>query len=188
MSMARAAQALAAVSCIAIGVALSHRIEPGVRGEHVTLAGDTPALRLLPAGRGPYPVALLAHGVTASKETLFRFGEALAAAGFVCYALDSPGHGESPRAFSLKEILRTPEKVAHDIGPVDVFLGHSMGAWVGAVAVNEGGVSPRLFIAVGALPNFGAHGPALLLLAGRFEEAVPLAWLKARTDADRKRT
>ena len=66
---------------------------------------------------------------------------------------------------------------------MDVFLGHSMGAYVGAVAVNEGGVSPRLFIAVGALPNFGAHGPPLLLLAGRFEEAVPVAWLKARTDA-----
>src|SRR5690242_14443312 len=91
--------AAAALALIAVGVALSHRIEPGVRVEAVTLAGDTPALRFLPAGSGPRPVALLAHGVTASKETLFRFGEALAAAGFECIAVDLPGHGESPRSF-----------------------------------------------------------------------------------------
>jgi pimeloyl-ACP methyl ester carboxylesterase len=122
-------------------------------------------------------VALLAHGVTASKETLFRFGEALAAAGFVCYAYDSPGHGESPRRFSLNQIVHTPRRIAQEVGPVDVFLGHSMGGWVEAVAVNEDGLSPRLFVAVGVLPTFGTQGPPLLVLAGRFEEAFALVRL-----------
>ena len=183
--MARAAQALAAIACIAVGVALSHCVEHGVRVEHVTLAGDTLALQFLPAGPGPHPVALLAHGVTASKETLFRFGEALAAAGFVCYAFDFPGHGESVHGVSGKRIMRTPEEVAKALGQVDVFLGHSMGAYVGSVAVGNGGMSPRLFIAVGASPNLGPRGPTLLLLAGRFEEAVRLAALKRQTDARR---
>ena len=181
--MARAPQALAAIACIAVGVVLSHRVEPGVRVQTVTLAGDTPALEFLPAGPGPHPVALLAHGVTASKETLFRFGEALAAAGFVCYSFDFPGHGESVRGVSGRQIMRTPEKVAKALGQVDVFLGHSMGAYVGSVAVGNGGMSPRLFIAVGAVPKLGPRGPPLLLLAGRFEEAVPLASLKRQTDA-----
>jgi hypothetical protein len=66
VSRARALQALAAIACITVGVVLSHCVEPGVRVEHMTLAGDTPALKFLPAGPGPHPVALLAHGVTAS--------------------------------------------------------------------------------------------------------------------------
>ena len=36
---------------------------------------------------------LLAHGATGSNEMLFRFGEALAAAGFECYSVDQAGHG-----------------------------------------------------------------------------------------------
>jgi len=69
--------AAAIVSLIA-GAALSRAIEPGVQVEKVTLAGGTPAIRLCASAPGPHPIALLAHGATASKETLFRFGEALA--------------------------------------------------------------------------------------------------------------
>ncbi|MGA2555192.1 MAG: hypothetical protein ABSG04_02855 [Verrucomicrobiota bacterium] len=60
-----------AAVCFVTGIALSHLIEPGVRVQKVTLAEDTPALKFLPAGPGSHPVALLAHGLTASKETLF---------------------------------------------------------------------------------------------------------------------
>lgn len=175
--------AMAAIACFVAGVLLSHQVEPGVRVEAVTLDGDTPALHFLPASSGPHPVALLAHGITASKETLFRFGEALAAAGFVCFAVDLPGHGESARPFSTGEIVSKLEEVAGVVGPVDVFLGHSMGAGAGAWAVHDARLSPRLFIAVGANPDLGIHGPPLLLLAGRFEELFSPATLRARTDA-----
>src|SRR6266702_6171237 len=100
------------VSFFAAGVILSRRVEPGVGVEAVTLAGDTPALQFLPANPGPRPVALLAHGVTASKETLFRFGEALAAAGVVCFAVDLPGHGES-RLLSPSRRMHPPWKGSH---------------------------------------------------------------------------
>ena len=172
-----------ALICLAGGVVLSRRVEPGVRVEAVTLAGNTPALRFQPPGAGPHPVALLAHGITASKETLFRFGEALAAAGFVGLAVDLPGHGASRRAFSFTAAVRTLQGVARTNGPVEVFLGHSMGAYTGAGAVGGTGLNPKLFIAVGALPNLGRHGPPLLLLAGQFEELFPPALLKARTEA-----
>ena len=75
------------------------------------------------------------------------------------------------------------EEVALAVGPVDVFLGHSMGGSRGGGAVRDGGLRPRLFIAVGATPHLGEHGPPLLLMAGRFDEFYPPAVLKARTDA-----
>jgi len=175
--------AAVAFACLAVGVVLSHRVEPGLTVKAVTLARDTPALQFLPADSGLHSVALLAHGITASKETLFRFGEALAAAGFECYAVDLPGHGQSTQPFSFNETAVTLDKVVRSLGSVDVFLGHSMGAYAGAGSVRDGSLKPRLFIAVGASPNLGPHRPPLLLLAGRFDEAFPPAGLQARTDA-----
>jgi hypothetical protein len=86
-----------AVAMFIAGVVLSHRLEPGVRAQTVTLAEDTPALKFTPAGLGSHPVVLLAHGYTGTKENLFCYAEALAAAGFVCFSVDQPGHGISPR-------------------------------------------------------------------------------------------
>jgi hypothetical protein len=175
--------ATVAIAFFVAGVVLSHRVEPGVHVKTVTLAGDTPALQFTPLGPGPHPVALLAHGYTGSKENLFFYGEALAAAGFVCFDVDLPGHGASPRFYSFVEAAHTLEELARAIGPVDVFVGHSMGGAAGGEAVRDGGMKPKLFIAVGSLPRLGEHAPPLLLLAGRFDEFVPPAELKARTDA-----
>jgi hypothetical protein len=175
--------AAASIICFAVGLALSHRIEPGVRVQKAMLAEETPAFAFLPAGPGPHPVALLAHGSPASKETVFRYGEALAAAGFICYGVDLPGYGASPRTYTFMDTVHTLEAVAHEVGPVDVFLGDSMGGFWGGEAVREGVIRPGLFIALGSMPILGDHAPPLLLLAGRFEEAFPPAILKTRTDA-----
>jgi hypothetical protein len=78
----------AAIISLGAGAALSRVVEPGVCVEKIMLATNTPALRIFPATAGPHPIALLAHGNCGSKEMLFRFGEALAAAGFDCYFVD----------------------------------------------------------------------------------------------------
>src|SRR5436309_3147301 len=95
----------AAIAALILGAILSHLIEPGVRVEKVMLTTNTPALRLFPATPGPHPKALLAHGGGGSKEMLFRFGEAFAAAGFDCYSVDLAGQGESPQPCSLTNIM-----------------------------------------------------------------------------------
>ena len=51
-----------AAVCFLVGVVLSYRIEPGVHVRKLILAENTPALQFLPAGLGPHPVAVLAHG------------------------------------------------------------------------------------------------------------------------------
>src|ERR1051325_10936176 len=172
-----------AAVCFITGVALSHVIDPGVRVEKVMLTTNTPALRLFPATPGPHPIALLAHGNGGSKEMLFRFGEALAAAGFDCYSVDLAGYGESPQRCSLTNLdLSFPEAV-RAMGPVDVFIGHSLGGGVGAWSVRAAGFRPKLFIGVGAPVKLGEHGPPELLLAGLFEELHRPARLRAITNA-----
>jgi pimeloyl-ACP methyl ester carboxylesterase len=172
-----------ALICIAAGVVLSHHLAPGVKVEEVMLAGDTPALKLTPASAGPHPVALLAHGYSGSKENLFWYGEALSAAGFVCFSPDLPGHGGSPRSYSFVEAAHAIGDFTRDIGPVDVLVGHSMGGGAVGEAVREGLVHPKLVIAVGSGPRLGENAPPLLLLVGRFDEFFKSEELKTRTDA-----
>jgi len=183
MSAPRKGFLVVAVVFLAAGSILSHRLDPGIRVQAVTLAGKIPAFQFVPDGLGPHPIALLGHGFSASKETMFRYAEALAHAGFVCYAVDFAGHGASLQTFSIKAIVETLPEAARALGSVDVYIGHSMGGGAGGVAVREGGFRPRLFIALGSNPQLGENGPPLLLLAGRFEEFVPPSTLRARTDA-----
>src|SRR5262245_61524992 len=117
----------AAIAALILGAILSRVIEPGVRVEKVMLATNPPALRLFPATHGPHPIALLAHGDGGSKEMLFRFGDALAAAGFDCHSVDQVGYGESPQRWSLTNMLLSFLETERALGAVDVFVGHSMG-------------------------------------------------------------
>src|SRR5262245_29887154 len=159
----------AAIISLSAGAALSHVIEPGVRVEKVMLATNTPALRLFPAAPGPHPIALLAHGNGGSKEMLFRFGEALAAAGFDCYSVDQAGYGQSPQSCSRTTVRLYFVEAERALGAVDVFIGHSMGGGTGSWSVREAGFRPKLFIGVGYPAKLGEHGPPPLL-AGLFEE------------------
>ena len=123
---------VSATISLALGATLSHVIEPGVRVEKIMVTTNTPALRVFPATPGPHPIALLAHGGTGSKENMFRFGEALAAAGFNCYSVDQAGHGESPQRYSLTNIRLKFRELERALGEVDVFVGHSMGGGAGS--------------------------------------------------------
>ncbi|HKQ37502.1 MAG TPA: alpha/beta fold hydrolase, partial [Verrucomicrobiae bacterium] len=160
----------AAIAALILGAMLSRVIDPAVRVDKIMLATNTPALRILPATTGPHAKVLLAHGCVGSKENLFRFGEALAAAGFDCYSVDQAGHGESPQPCSVSNLVLKPKELERALGAVDVYIGHSMGGGVGQWSVTKDGFHPRLFIGIGAPVEFGEHGPPLLLLGGLFEE------------------
>jgi hypothetical protein len=98
---------------------------------------------------------------------LFRFGEALAAAGFDCYSVDQAGYGESPLADSLAVRRQTFLEASRALGEVDVSIGHSMGCGTGSWCVREAGFRPKLFIGLGNTATLGKDGPPALLLFGR---------------------
>jgi pimeloyl-ACP methyl ester carboxylesterase len=93
-----------------------------------------------PSGRSPLrwepdgPVrgsAVLLHGVAALAGTWWRIGPGLASRGWEATALDLPGHGQMPR---LRRPLDLDVLVAGVVdrlpGPVDLLIGHSLGAIV----------------------------------------------------------
>jgi pimeloyl-ACP methyl ester carboxylesterase len=88
------------------------------------------------------PLALLIHGVTSSSRTWWRVGPALAGRGFRVLAVDLPGHGASPRTVDELSLADLAGDVAETFlaqagatvppgpGPVDLLVGHSLGALV----------------------------------------------------------
>jgi pimeloyl-ACP methyl ester carboxylesterase len=74
-------------------------------------------------------LAVLVHGVTSSSRTWWRVGPALAGRGFRVLAVDLRGHGASPRAEAGLAVADLADDVAETVGgPVDLLVGHSLGA------------------------------------------------------------
>jgi pimeloyl-ACP methyl ester carboxylesterase len=80
---------------------------------------------------GDGPLALLVHGVTSSSRTWWRVGPALAGRGYRVVAVDLRGHGASPGAVAGLSAADLAADVAETVdGPVDLLVGHSLGALV----------------------------------------------------------
>jgi pimeloyl-ACP methyl ester carboxylesterase len=74
---------------------------------------------------------VLLHGMTSQAATWWRIGPELAARGWQAVALDLPGHGAMPRLSRPLDLDTLIEGVADRLpGPVDLLVGHSLGAIV----------------------------------------------------------
>ena len=102
------------------------------------------ATRTWGQGGGGRPLALLVHGITSSSRTWWRLGPALAERGYEVLAVDLRGHGGSPRsehglgpadlAADVAETVAVHLDASRSDGdaatPVDLLVGHSLGALV----------------------------------------------------------
>jgi dienelactone hydrolase len=72
--------------------------------EHFTYASETdqrvPGILVKPAGAGPFPVVICAHGTSSKKESNQALMKALAAKGILGVAIDGRFHGERTKAGS----------------------------------------------------------------------------------------
>jgi pimeloyl-ACP methyl ester carboxylesterase len=104
------------------------------------------------ASGGDAPVAVLLHGVTSSSSTWWQVGPALAERGFEVVALDLRGHGASPRGspgIGLAELAAdVAETVRARLGgrPVDLLVGHSLGALVAMTLLGADPHATRLLV------------------------------------------
>ena len=105
----------------------------------------------LPAGRAPdgAPIAVLVHGIGGWYRTWWRVGPALAARGWRVVAVDQLGHGRSPRidgTVGVEDLAAAVGAVIDGMtAPVDLLLGHSLGAAVAIELVHRRrGIARRL--------------------------------------------
>lgn len=187
----RVAAWIVAALLLIVGAALARRPDPDVSWEAVTVEGAGgarhPVLRIGPRGGGRRGTALLAHGVTASKETLAVLAEALAREGFDCVALDLPAHGESSVPLrepgGMNDALEAGARALTGTSSVDVIVGHSMGAHVAHAALRQGRVRARALVALGAVMLDETPVARVLLLTGRWDPLATPARVEAAARA-----
>jgi pimeloyl-ACP methyl ester carboxylesterase len=83
-------------------------------------------------GRRSGPLAVLVHGITSSSNTWWEVGPALAERGWRVVGVDLRGHGASPRGAGGLELDDLAADLAETVEerPVDLLVGHSLGALV----------------------------------------------------------
>ncbi len=124
------------------------------------LAGEM----LLPAGAGPFPVVVFAHGWQSGKESPRNraAAQALRAAGIAAFLFDFTGHGESEGTLEDS----TPERQVEDLG-----------AAIGA-ALAEGGIDETRIGVVGA-----SSGGAVALLRASIDSRIRALVLRSANPA-----
>lgn len=99
-------------------------------------------------GKGP-PV-LLVHGWEGRGSQLCAFAEPLMKQGFSVFALDGPGHGDSPGSQTTPvHFARFVMSVAQELGPLKALVSHSFGAACATLAVNDGLKTESLILIAG---------------------------------------
>ncbi|WP_309068908.1 alpha/beta hydrolase [Microbacterium sp.] len=84
--------------------------------------------------------ALLVHGLGSSGALMWRFGVALADAGWHASAVDLRGHGDAPRALDYSVAAYAADvagTLPDDGGAWDVVIGHSLGGAATTVAAAD---------------------------------------------------
>ncbi len=115
------------------------RREYRILSRGVFRAVDSGGCRLATWRWGEGPPVLLIHGWGGHAGRLSHFIAPLVEAGFSVVAFDAPGHGESrARLCSVMDIIRAVSTVAEDSGPLAGFIGHSLGAAAGILALRSG--------------------------------------------------
>jgi pimeloyl-ACP methyl ester carboxylesterase len=91
---------------------------------------------------------VLLHGMMSTAATWWRAGPALAARGWVVDALDLPGHGVSPRSARPLDLDALVDGTASRLGgPVDLLVGHSLGAVVAIALAGRHPAAARALVA-----------------------------------------
>jgi len=158
-----------------------------------TRVGSAPVTLFEPAGGGPSPVVLIAHGFAGSQQLMQSFALTCARNGYRAVTFDFPGHGHNPRPLrgSITEVEGATRTLVGALDEVARFargqgdgrlalLGHSMAS---DIVVRYGNMAPGIsaVIAVSMFsPAVAARSPPnLLVITGEWEGPLRREALRA---------
>jgi pimeloyl-ACP methyl ester carboxylesterase len=127
------------------------------------------------------------HGWGSRGARFVDLGNALLSEGHRVVTFDAPGHGASSgRLSSGPEFARAAQAVVNAVGSVSHVVGHSVGGFASALAIERGlPVRRAVFLAPSASPNnysaqfetlLGVHGPVMASMRGRLERRLGFSW------------
>lgn len=145
----------------------------------------TPATVFAPAGGGPAPVVVVAHGFSGSRPLMQPFATTLARNGYVAVTYDSLGHGRNPRPMT-GDIARTDGATVNLVSELDrvvrfaralpesdgrvALLGHSMAAdIIVRQAMADPGVAATVAVSMFSPAPEADAPPNLLIVVGDWE-------------------
>jgi len=152
-------------------------IEDGstITSDNVSIAYRT----YVPKDEGPFPVVLIGHGFSASKEIMDGYARVLASSGFIVYNYDHRGHGTSGGSLTterdvlvrdveaIREVVRAdPRAKQGEYG----LVGYSMGGGAGYQMAQR---DPNLITMIGvapALDEVSIYPDNLLVIVGALDE------------------
>ena len=133
------------------------------------------------------PGVLLVHGWGSRGARFVDLGGALLASGFRVVTFDAPGHGASSGRLSAgPEFARAALGVASAVGPISAVVGHSLGGFASALAIERGLPARRaVFISPSANVNnytaqfaslLGVDDPVMKSMRQRLERRLGFEW------------
>jgi hypothetical protein len=112
---------------------------------------------------------LIIHGLDASKSVVNVFSYALADAGFEVFAIDLPGHGDSPARFSGLDARDAVDQVLQRLGPETLAIGHSLGGAVLLDVANDRRIPKLVLYSPAPTPLETVQADRILVLEGEFD-------------------
>jgi hypothetical protein len=178
--------AILAALALLLSMTMLERERAGLAVDRLEI-GETPVTLLRPAGGGPRPTVVVAHGYAGSRQMMRAISTTLARAGFAVAAFDFLGHGRHDRPMSgdvtslegttaqlVAQTVALSEAVAArpDMGPVVALLGHSMATDVVVRAAEALGVDTVVAISMYSEAVTHLSPERLLILSGAQERRL----------------
>lgn len=143
-------------------------LTPGREAGTLPIQPPTPYLHFTPNG-SPIGRVLVVHGLDASKEVMQLFSSALADGGFEVFAIDLPGHGDSPAGFEASYAGEAILRAYTHLGEDTIVAGHSLGAGLLLDLAETRRFSTLVLLAPPPTPVSRLQAGRTLIVAGMFD-------------------
>jgi pimeloyl-ACP methyl ester carboxylesterase len=127
-----------------------------------------PYTHYLPTGTSRGRV-LAVHGLNSNRHVMNMISLGLSDAGFEVFAIDLPGHGESPAPFNAIAGQQVVEQVFDRLGPQTIVVGHSFGGGLLLDMANDRPVTQMVLFSPAPVPLQKVQAERVLVFEGQFD-------------------
>jgi pimeloyl-ACP methyl ester carboxylesterase len=160
--------ALAAAAMFVLAWGEVSALEPHRETGILQINPPTPYIRYSPA-HVPRGRVLVVHGLDVSKEVMQLISAALADGGFEVYAIDLPGHGDSPVPFDATIAEKAIRNVLAQVGDDSIVLGHSLGAALLLDLSDDQHFTTMVLLSPPPIPIADIRAKRTLVISGAFD-------------------